>query len=69
MSAVVQRRQETLDVLGSQLAPLPADVHAVFEAAAEMGLPPGLLSDVLRRYEALGPQPAPQQTLEAEERG
>ena len=40
-------------MLDSQLAALPPDVQAVFAAAAEMGLPPGLLADVLRRYAAL----------------
>jgi hypothetical protein len=53
VSAVAQRREETLDALGSQLAPLPPDVWAVFAAAAEMGLPSSLLADVLRRYAAL----------------
>lgn len=50
---MAQRREETLDALGSQLAPLPPDVRAVFAAAAEMGLPSSLLADVLRRYAAL----------------
>lgn len=55
VSAVAQRREETLDRLVPELSPLPADVQAVFEAGAEMGLPPCLLRDVLRRYKALGP--------------
>ena len=50
---MAQRREETLDALGSQLAPLPPDVRAVFAAAAEMGLPSSLLADVLRRYATL----------------
>lgn len=53
MSAVAQRREETLDALEPQLAALPPDVRAIFAAAAEMGLTPGLLADVARRYEAL----------------
>ena len=63
MSAVAQRREETLDALESQLAALPPDVRAVFAAAAEMGLTPGLLADVLRRYGALQQLQQQQQQL------
>lgn len=66
VSAVAQRREETLDSLAPQLSSLPADVRAVFEAGAEMGLPPCLLRDVLRRYVALGPPPVAAQQLQAE---
>jgi hypothetical protein len=67
VSAVAQRREETVDALGSPLAGLPPDVRAVFAAAAEMGLPPGLLADVLRRYAALQqPQPGQEETDQAE---
>ncbi len=56
VSAVAQRREETLNAV-PELAYLPPDVRAVFEAAAEMGLPPCVVRDVVRRYAALGMQP------------